>query len=162
MSLPNLLRSAALPIILAELLSPAGLAAQTSTVVGVGCHGMALVTDELPDVTTAPFNFQVSGIPAATVLNTIWYSFSSTGSPIDLGFLGAPGCPLFLATPILYAFNFTPVGTTETFTSGAPNPLIYNAALWLNVSTTWQAVSFVPGINPSWIATSNAVDLVGG
>lgn len=158
----TLLRSLALPTALAELLSLAGLVAQTSTIVGVGCHGMTLATDELPDVTTAPFNFLVSGIPAATVLNTIWFSFSSTGAPIDLGFLGAPGCPLFLATPVLYAFNLTPVGTTDTFTSGAPNFLIYDSALWLNVFTTWQAVSFVPGINPSWIVTSNAVDLVGG
>ncbi|MFY9340993.1 MAG: hypothetical protein WAT39_00795 [Planctomycetota bacterium] len=155
----NLLRSFALSTA-AALLLPATGVAQTATIVGTGCHGMSLVTDELPDVTTAPFNFQVSGIPTGSILNMIWWSFASTGVGIDLGMIGAPGCQTFLAGPMLYAINWTPVGTTDTFPSSAP--WVYNTNGWINLYSTWQAVSLVPGINQSGIVTSNMVDLVGG
>ena len=138
------------------------LEAQTVTNYGTGCFGMSLTTSELPDVTTAPFNFLVTGIPAGSILNILFWSYAKPAFPFDLAFLGAPGCWLLLDQPVIYAFNLFPVGTTETFTSGAPNPLIYNTAAWVDIEMFVQAVSLIPLINAGGFATSNGVALVGG
>ncbi|MEO6595936.1 MAG: hypothetical protein ABIP94_14385 [Planctomycetota bacterium] len=60
----------ALPALAAVVLMPINdLVAQTKTLYGVGCYGLVLDVDELPDVTTAPFNFQLTGIPPGSVAN---------------------------------------------------------------------------------------------
>lgn len=134
----------------------------TVNIYGPSCHGMSLTTDELPDVTTAPFNFLLTGIPSGSVANAIFWNFAPTPGPISLAFVGAPACFVVVDQPILYASNLTPVGTADTFTSGAPNFAIYNSPLWIGRATYFQAASLIPWINPGSIATSNGVELVGG
>lgn len=134
----------------------------TVTNYGTACHGMSLTTDELPDVTTAPFNFLVTGIPAGSIANAIFWNFAPTPGPMSLAFIGAPACFLLVDQPVLYASNLTPIGTADSFTSGLPNFRIYNAAVWIGVTSFFQAASLIPGINPGSIATSDGVQLVGG
>ncbi len=147
---------------LSEALAQQPSALPTVTVYGPSCHGMSLTTDELPDVTTAPFNFLVTGIPGGSVVNALFWNFAPTPGPIDLAFVGAPACFLVVDQPILYAINPLPVGNTESFPSGLPNFPIYNAAGWIGLASYFQAASLVPGINVGSLATSNGVALVGG
>lgn len=161
MSFTTTLRNILARAAIACVLPLPGLLSQTATVYGTGCFGMSLATDEVPDVGTAPFNFLVSGIPTGSVINALYWNFAATPGPLDLAFLGAPGCFLHVSAPVLYAVNLFPIGTTDSFTS-AGTPPIYNAVWWVNVASFFQAASLVPGINACGLATSNGVALVGG
>lgn len=150
-----------LPALLACALPLTRGSAQSSTNVGGGCFGMTLATDEMPDVTMAPFNFLVTAIPPGSLVNGLFWSPIPTPGPIDLAQIGAPGCLLLLDGPLLFAANFTPVGTADTFSSFGTPP-VYNTPWWIGKETWFQAAALVPGVNHLGLAMSNAQHLVGG
>ncbi|MBL8756341.1 MAG: hypothetical protein JNK15_23810 [Planctomycetes bacterium] len=115
---------------------------------------VALVSSARPVVGTT-INLNTSNIPAGTVLGIQMMSTNLQVPPVDLTFLGMPGCFLYQALDVLFSFP-TP-GSTGSFAWPVPN---VPAAAGLVVRT--QSATLTPGINAFGFANSNAVDLLIG
>src|SRR5690606_419119 len=104
--------------------------------------------DARPVLGTSP-NLVTTNITPGTLFVLLATGFSAPAAPLDLTFLGLPGCNLYI-DPL--ANNLAPV------TSGmAVSPLgnIPNNASWLGVSLFSQAAPLTPGLNSAGVLTSN-------
>jgi hypothetical protein len=90
-------------------------------------------------------------IPGTALAGVVFYGFQKPVPPIDLGFLGAPGCSL--QTSVEATLLFTPTGTTASHSVPVPNdPRI------AGVHVYHQSAVVAPGLNPFNVITSNGLD----
>jgi hypothetical protein len=131
---------------------PAALA--TVVPVGSGCFGVALSTADRPIVGTS-FELVTSNVPATTLLGLSILSFQGIAPPLDLTFLGMPGCELYQALDLLTAF--ATAGGAGAVSYGLPNdPSLAGVVL------RCQSAVLAPGVNAFDFATSNGLVLTIG
>ncbi len=108
-----------------------------------------LALDARPVIGTT-FNLVTSNVDPITVLNVLTLGTALT-PPINLGFLGMPGCSLH-HNALLLITGF--IGTGGVFTD--PFSVPANPGL-LNVQLTGQSFPLTPGLNPFGLIASNGV-----
>jgi hypothetical protein len=119
-----------------------------------GVPALALASSARPVVGTT-INLNTSNILPGSLLGLQIMSTSLMAPPLDLGFLGMPGCNLYQALDVMYSFA-TP-SSTASFAWPVPN---VPAAAGLVIRT--QSAVLTPGVNAFGFATANAVDLLIG
>jgi len=120
---------------------------------------IVLAMSARPQLGTTP-QFQTSGIPAATTIVGLLFSFVQVNPGQDLGFLGAGGCSAYLQLGTLVngplAIGPFPSGTTSA-------PLNIPVLPALNGTLVFaQSASFTPGFNSLGVLTTNGVRMVVG
>ena len=114
------------------------------TTYGLGCSGSTILptvsaqNGTLPSVNTQ-FSVQVNGLPF-TAPSFMWLGFSNqTYSgyplPLDLGFLGAPGCEVLITPDFLYPIpNILGTGVWTLGIPNVPGTVFYNQVVSLDAS----------------------------
>jgi hypothetical protein len=122
------------------------------------CHppydGLSLDTSARP-VLGATWQWQISGIPAATAWGGLFRSLQQANPPIDLTSIGMPGCFQHVVAPVFTMF--VPAGATVQLPETIPN----NTAL-AGLRLVGQAVTFNPPLTPLGLVASNGMVLITG
>ncbi|MBL8753252.1 MAG: hypothetical protein JNK15_08120, partial [Planctomycetes bacterium] len=119
-----------------------------------GTPPLAMASSGRPVVGTT-INLNTSNVLPSSLLGIQIMSTNLLAPPMDLTFLGMPGCNLYQALDVLY--TIPTAGGTATFAWPVPN---VPAAAGLVVRT--QSAILTPNINAFHFATANAVDLLIG
>ena len=124
----------------------------TYTVYGSGCSSSAILPSvsaqngTLPSVNTQ-FSVQVSGLPF-TAPSFMWVGFSNQSYsgyplPLDLGFLGAPGCEVLITPDLLYPIpNILGTGVWTLGIPNVPGTVFYNQTVSLDASANSLGLIF--------------------
>src|SRR5262249_48137942 len=120
---------------------------------------IVLAMSARPQLGTAP-QFQTSGIPAATSIVGLLFSFSQVNPGQDLGFLGAGGCSAYLQ---LGALGHGPPAIRPFPSGSTSSPLNIPLLPALNGTLVYaQSASFTPGFNSLGVLTTNGVRMMIG
>ena len=124
----------------------------TYSTYGSGCGSGAIIPSvaaqngTLPSVNTQ-FSVQVSGLPF-TAPSFMWVGFSNQSYsgyplPLDLGFLGAPGCEVLITPDLLYPIpNILGTGVWTLGIPNVPGTVFYNQTVSLDASANSLGLIF--------------------
>jgi hypothetical protein len=114
-------------------------------------HALTLSAAPAPTLGT-PVTWTVGNVPATAYFSAHVMNYASIAAPgLDLGYLGAAGCNQLIALG----------GASSLLIYGAPTATLTitmpTNPSWIGVSVFSQGASFVPGVNPLGVLTSNAI-----
>lgn len=133
-------------------LSLRGAGGSTSTTAyGVGCDGLALAANGLPQLGNASFALLLSGVTAASPVGVFAFGSTAVNPGVDLTVIGMPGCSAYTSLDIGLFTGSLVANGVSTFPLAIPN----NPALTGSVLAS-QGVAF-SAATPLGLAASNGL-----
>ena len=115
-----------------------------------GEHRALLLTAMQRPITGTTINYTISNIAPTAFFSALMQNFGGVDPGIHLGFLGLPGCRLFVSFPV-------PI-MTVLFGSPATMPFsIPNVPSLVGIEVDNQAAAWIAGVNPFGAVTSNGL-----
>lgn len=126
------------------------LSASLPLTTGDGAIPPVLGMDARPVIGSTP-NIVTSNITAGTLVQALAGGSALQPAPVDLGFIGMPGCTLTI-NPFLFLTNV--ITPSNTFVQPLSLP---NNPAFLNVQLVFQAAPLTPGFNAAQLLLSNGI-----